>query len=52
MKINERSLIEGLSYALDVAEKSHFSHAKHVAYTSIMIAESLAYQLKIKEIYI
>ena len=41
MKINERSLIEGLSYALDVAEKSYFSHAKHVAYTSFMIAKEL-----------
>jgi putative nucleotidyltransferase with HDIG domain len=41
MKINERSLIEGLSYALDVAEKNYFSHAKHVAYTSYMIAKEL-----------
>ncbi|MCQ6280849.1 HD-GYP domain-containing protein [Bacillus sp. EB600] len=41
MKVNERSLIEGLSYALDVAEKSYFSHAKHVAYTSFMIAKEL-----------
>jgi putative nucleotidyltransferase with HDIG domain len=41
MKINERSLIEGLSYALDVAEKNYFSHAKHVAFTSFMIAEQL-----------
>ncbi len=41
MKINERSLVEGLSYALDVAEKSHFSHAKHVAYIAIKIAKEL-----------
>ncbi len=41
MKVNERSLIEGLSYALDVAEKSHFSHAKHVAYIAIKIAKEL-----------
>ena len=41
MKINERSLIEGLSYALDVAEKSYYSHAKHVAYTSFLIAKEL-----------
>lgn len=41
MKINERSLIEGLSYALDVAEKNYFSHAKHVAYTSFMVAKEL-----------
>jgi putative nucleotidyltransferase with HDIG domain len=41
MEINERSLIEGLSYALDVAEKNYFSHAKHVAYTSFMIAKEL-----------
>lgn len=41
MEINERSLIEGLSHALDVAEKNYFSHAKHVAYTSFMIAKEL-----------
>lgn len=41
MKINERSLIEGLSYALDVAEKNYFSHSKHVAYTSFMITKEL-----------
>ncbi len=43
MKINERSLIEGLSYALDVAEKSYFSHSKHVAYISFMIAKELKF---------
>jgi len=41
MKINTRSLIEGLSYALDLAEKSNFYHSKHVAYTSVMIAKEL-----------
>ncbi len=41
MKINERNLVEGLSFALDVAEKSHFSHAKHVAYIAIKIAKKL-----------
>ncbi|MBZ9686620.1 HD domain-containing protein [Clostridium estertheticum] len=41
MKISTRSLIEGLSYALDVAEKSYFSHSKHVAYLSVMIAMEL-----------
>lgn len=41
MKSNERSLIEGLSYALDLAEKTYFSHSKHVAYLSIMIAKEL-----------
>lgn len=41
MEISERSLIEGLSYALDVAEKNYISHAKHVAYTSFMIAKEL-----------
>ena len=41
VKINTRSLIEGLSYALDVAEKSYFSHSKHVAYLSVMIAKEL-----------
>jgi hypothetical protein len=35
MEINDRSLIEGLSYALDVAEKSYLSHSKHVAFTSL-----------------
>jgi putative nucleotidyltransferase with HDIG domain len=41
METNERALIEGLSHALDVAEKNYFSHAKHVAYTSFMIAKEL-----------
>lgn len=41
MKISNRSLIEGLSYALDAAEKSYFSHSKHVAYLSVMIAKEL-----------
>ncbi len=41
MIINERSLIEGLSYALDVAEKSYFSHSKHVAYIAFLIAQEL-----------
>lgn len=41
MEIIERSLIEGLSYALDVAEKNYISHAKHVAFTSFMIAKEL-----------
>ncbi len=41
MKVNERSLVEGLSYALDVAEKSYFSHSKHVAYMSVMLAKEL-----------
>ncbi len=52
MKINERSLIEGLSYALDAAEKSYFSHAKHVAYTSVLIAKELNLTLdEQKDIY-
>jgi putative nucleotidyltransferase with HDIG domain len=41
MGINNRSLIEGLSHALDLAEKSHLAHSKHVAYTSVMIAKGL-----------
>lgn len=41
MRISNRSLIEGLSYALDAAEKSYFSHSKHVAYLSVMIAKEL-----------
>ncbi len=41
MKINERSLVEGLSYALDVAEKSYFSHSKHVGYISFMLGIEL-----------
>ncbi len=53
MKINERSLIEGLSYALDVAEKSYFSHSKHVAYTSVMLAKELGLSLdEQKDVYI
>jgi len=49
MQINTRSLIEGLSYALDVAEKSYFSHSKHVAYTSVMIAKELKLSLEQQE---
>ncbi len=41
MNIKIRSLIEGLSYALDVAEKSYFSHSKHVAFFSVCIAKEL-----------
>ncbi len=52
MKINERSLIEGLSYALDAAEKSYFSHAKHVAYLAILLAKELNLTLEEqKDIY-
>ncbi|MBB6446811.1 HD-GYP domain-containing protein [Bacillus benzoevorans] len=52
MKINERSLIEGLSYALDVAEKNYFSHAKHVAYMAFMLAKELPLSKeKQKDIY-
>ncbi len=46
MKVNERSLVEGLSYALDVAEKSYFSHSKHVAYIAVMIARELKMSLE------
>ncbi len=41
MKTNDRSLIEGLSYALDVSEKSYFSHSKHVAYLALLIGKEL-----------
>lgn len=41
METNIRSLIEGLSYALDAAEKSYFSHSKHVAYISYMVGKEL-----------
>ena len=52
MRVNKRSLIEGLSYALDVAEKSYFSHAKHVGYASFMIAKELNFPLEEqKDIY-
>ena len=44
MQINIRSLIEGLSYALDAAEKSYFSHSKHVAYLSVLIANELHFE--------
>lgn len=40
-KFNTKSLIEGMSYALDVAEKKYLSHSKHVAYLSLMIAKEL-----------
>jgi len=49
MKINIRSLIEGLSYALDVAEKSYLSHSKHVAYISSMIAKDLKLPIEQQE---
>lgn len=49
MKFNTRSLIEGLSYTLDIAEKAYFSHSKHVAYLSMMIAKELALTLEIKQ---
>ncbi len=52
MEINERNLVEGLSYALDVAEKSHFSHAKHVAYLAVKIARELNFSKEeIKDLY-
>lgn len=38
MKVTKRDLIEGLSYALDVADRSYVSHSKHVAYICINIA--------------
>ncbi len=41
MKTTDRSLIEGLSYALDVSEKAYFSHSKHVAYLAILIGKEL-----------
>jgi len=41
MNVSKKSLIEGLSYALDIAEGRYFSHSKHVAYTSILIGKSL-----------
>lgn len=49
MQINIRSLIEGLSYALDAAEKSYFSHSKHVAYLSVMIAKELNLSSELQE---
>ncbi len=53
MKVNEISLIEGLSYALDAAEKTYFSHSKHVAYTSVMLAKQLELSIEEqKDIYI
>lgn len=41
MNTHLRSLIEGLSYALDVAEKSRFSHSKHVAYNAYTLGKEL-----------
>jgi len=49
MKINTRSIIEGLSYAIDIAEKSYLSHSKHVAYISVMIAKELKLSSKQQE---
>lgn len=52
MKSNIKSLIEGLSYALDIAEKKELSHSKHVAYISYMLAKELglSYEM-IEDIY-
>ena len=41
MKIDRWSLINGLSYAQDAAEKSYLSHSKHVAYMSMLLAQEL-----------
>lgn len=49
MQIRTKSLIEGLSYALDIAEGSYLSHSKHVAYTSVLIAEELKLSKDIKK---
>lgn len=49
MQINLRSLIEGLSYALDAAEKTYFSHSKHVAYLSVMIAKQMKLTAELQE---
>jgi putative nucleotidyltransferase with HDIG domain len=43
MKIEIPSLIKGLSYALDAAEKSYFSHSKHVAFLSVLMAKELGF---------
>lgn len=41
MHITKKSLVEGLSYALDIAENNYLSHAKRVTYTSMKIAARL-----------
>lgn len=39
MNISKKSLFEGLSYALDLAEGRYLSHSKHVAFTSLKIGK-------------
>ena len=38
MKIMKKALVEGLSYALDIAENNYLSHAKRVTYISLRLA--------------
>ena len=52
MNISKKSLIEGLSYALDLAEGRYFSHSKHVAYTSLMIGKTMKMtKVELSELY-
>lgn len=37
MNTTSKSLISGLSYALDIAEGNYLSHAKHVTYTALLL---------------
>ncbi len=40
-QVQKRELIKGLSLALDLAEKTYFSHSQHIAYTSLAIGNKL-----------
>ncbi len=40
MHLSEKSLIEGVSYAIDIAEKSYMSHSKHVAFIVLILAKA------------
>ena len=41
MNISRHSLIFGLSYALDIANKNNFSHSKNTAYLSVLIGREV-----------
>lgn len=43
MKINKYSIYNALSYLIDVFEGNYLAHAKHVAYTCILIGKQLGY---------
>ncbi|MDR2728123.1 MAG: HD domain-containing protein [Chitinispirillales bacterium] len=52
MNVSRRSLIFGLSYALDIAGKNNLSHSKSTAYLSVSIGRELGFnESKMTELY-